>query len=59
MTDAEFIGSRWVEVNSGRPVVVLRYGGNGAWFRYEDDGSEWHCFVEDWFIWGRFRRADA
>lgn len=57
MTDAEMAGTRWADTEAGdRTVVVLRPGGNGVWFRYEDDGSEWHCCVEDFYLWGRFRR---
>ena len=49
-------GSRWLEVATGRTIVVTGPGPNSPWWRYEDDGTVWHCCVEDFLVWGRFRR---
>lgn len=52
------LGSRWTDTEAGnRVVVLLGPGGNGLAYRYEDDGSEWHCCAEDWTVWKRFMRV--
>lgn len=57
MTDDFRAGDRWLEVGTGRVVVIARPGPDSPWWHYEDDpGNHWHCCVEDFFVWGRFRR---
>ena len=60
MTETDPIpsGSRWFEQATGRVVVIVRPGPNSPWWRYEDDPGwvTWHCCVEDFLVWGRFRR---
>lgn len=50
------VGSRWLEVATSRVIVVD--GGASNWWHYEDDPkrTRWHCCVEDFVIWKRFRR---
>lgn len=50
-------GSRWLELDSNRVVVIDGYP-NSLWWHYEDDPAKtsWTCCVEDFFIWNRFRR---
>jgi hypothetical protein len=54
-------GSRWLEVATGRVIVILGPGPNSPTWRYEDDPPREfrHCCVEDFTIWGRFRRLPA
>ena len=50
------VGSRWVEVDTGRAITILGRGPDSPWWRYEDDGTVWHCCETDFSVWGRFRQ---
>lgn len=54
-------GSRWLEKDTGRVIVVLSecVHDTGPSWRYEDepadDPNNWHyCDVLDFVVWGRF-----
>jgi hypothetical protein len=52
-------GSRWLEVETRRVIVIIQPGPSSPWWRYEDDPQkEWHyCDSYDFFLWGRFTRV--
>lgn len=59
MNDSMPVGSRWLEAETNRVIVILtREGPDSPWWRYEDGkGDERnYCCMEDFFIWGRFKR---
>lgn len=49
-------GSRWVEIETNRIIIVTNT--SKPWWYYEDDPKKtpWYCYIEDFFIWDRFRR---
>lgn len=48
--------SRWLEVLTGRWIVILGPGPDSPWWKYEDDekGAVHYCCLPDFTIWGRF-----
>lgn len=59
-TDADVFppGSRWLEGETGRVIVIHSPGPNSPWWYYEDDPGPLrpvhYCCVEDFTIWRRF-----
>lgn len=52
-------GSRWLEVETGRVIVMLNSPSEAdatPWWHYEGETTPWHCFIEDFYLWNRFRR---
>jgi len=53
------IGDKWLEVESNRVIVIAtKNGPNSPWWYYEDDPKKtyWHCCIEDFILWDRFKR---
>lgn len=59
MIENNAVGRKFIDKSNNRIIKVLRVGGNGYWFRYEDepDGTEWTCCFEDFHVWDRFEEV--
>lgn len=61
MEDEEYFprGSRWLEAQTNRVIVIDGPGPSSPWWHYEDDPKreQSYCCWEDFFIWKRFTRV--